>query len=624
MLAFRKMENKRTAIFRSILLNSLGLAMVFYFANSTLSTAKLPWLTIGSTQIDFDIYLDNATWLMLGLVQFISLGVQLFSIKYMEKDSRITTYYAFLNLFIGSMLGLVISGNLLFAFLFWELVGFCSYLLIGFWFDKQSATEAASKAFMVNKVGDSFLLISIGLIYAATGTFEIEAIHTAIIQNPTLGLIPIASFMLFLGSLAKSAQLPLQVWLPDAMEGPTPVSALIHAATMVAAGIFLLARLDFLLTDFTLVCIATIGALTAFLAGYSAVFQWDIKKILAYSTISQLGMMMVAIGIGQSDAALFHLFTHAFFKAALFLIAGALIYYVHHEQDIRKLSEITTSKAFLKIAFLICGASLAGFPLFSGFLSKEVILLSTLEWDSGNTAIDFLIPSLFVVSSLFTVVYLSKIGYYVFFKNKQKGTSHWSTMEVIIAILTILSLALPHSFDLLDATNSTFASYFNIPTTHHHTFGWMVVLVSIALAIMSFLHFKKEKPVSDSIWVKIGFNHFYIDYFITNIISKSITGSRSDESQSKLFKNGLSGLAYKFDSIVLDGFVNAIAYLSVQLAAITAWFDRKVVDGIVNGVSYQINKIGDRLRRLQSGKLQEYLIATVLILIFTVLVATIL
>jgi NADH-quinone oxidoreductase subunit L len=304
---------------------------------------------------------------------------------------------------------------------------------------------------------------------------------------------------------------------------------------------------------------------------------------------------------------------------------------VYHEQDIRKLGTINTNKTFLKITFLICGASLAGLPLFSGYLSKETILLSTISFESGIGAVDFVVPILFISASLFTVIYLSKIAYHVFFKNTEKGNSKWTVMEFTILSLTALSLAIPHSLNILEPSQSIFANYFDLPDLQHHFLGWGIVVLSIVIAFFSFQYFKKEKPASSSIWAKIGFNHFYIDHFYTKILTQGILGfqenneiSQQPKAISYIKKNGLAGLIHKFDVNVIDGIVNLSAYLSVRVGHISAWLDEHIVDGIVNQVAHRINRIGFRLRRLQSGKLQEYLIATILILIFTILVANLL
>ncbi|MFT4735377.1 MAG: NADH-quinone oxidoreductase subunit L, partial [Arcticibacterium sp.] len=278
----------------SIALNLIGLGLASYLIKTFDGPIafEYPWVTFQDTGFSASILVNRLTLLLWGLVQFIALLVQLFSTKYMEKDDRYGQYFAYLNLFVFSMLGLVASGNLLFIFVFWELVGFSSYLLIGFWYKKQSATNASLKAFIINRIGDAGFLIGITLVYVQFQTLELTTLST-IVYEPN-SLLTLTGILLFAGCIGKSAQFPLQVWLPDAMEGPTPVSALIHAATMVAAGIFLLARVDFIFTTDARLFIASIGGITAVLAAYSAIFQQDIKKVLAYSTVSQLGLMVMA------------------------------------------------------------------------------------------------------------------------------------------------------------------------------------------------------------------------------------------------------------------------------------------------------------------------------------------
>ncbi|MDH5599415.1 MAG: NADH-quinone oxidoreductase subunit L, partial [Cyclobacteriaceae bacterium] len=292
---------------------------------------SVQWFSV-SSQFSFEagILIDKYTSIMILIVTSISFLVHLYSLGYMAEDAGIKKYFGFLGLFTFTMLGIVLVNNLFLLFIFWELVGFTSYLLIGFWYEKDSASKASKKAFLVNKIGDAGYLVGLMIVFASFGTFTFTGLEDLVNSSAAqTGLVTWAGLCFFMGTMAKSAQFPLYVWLPDAMEGPTPVSAMIHAATMVAAGVFLLARLEFLLTPDALSVIAVFGAITALLGGYSAINQRDIKKILAFSTISQLGYMVMGIGVGGSSTGMFHLFTHAVFKAGLFLSAGAIIHAMH-------------------------------------------------------------------------------------------------------------------------------------------------------------------------------------------------------------------------------------------------------------------------------------------------------
>ncbi|MFH2030274.1 MAG: NADH-quinone oxidoreductase subunit L, partial [Bacteroidota bacterium] len=309
------------------------------FAFTWIDFGNVPML--GELKIDLGIKLDNLTVIMLFVVNLISMLVHHYSVEYMKGDAKYNRYFAYLGIFTFSMLGIVLTDNILMMYIFWELVGLSSYLLIGFWFEKDSASDAGKKAFIVNRVGDIGMFIGILILFATYQTFSFDAIYEKI----SMGIIPFdsgawltaAGILLFMGAVGKSAQFPLHVWLPDAMEGPTPVSALIHAATMVAAGVYLVARIFVMLTADAMLVIAVVGAFTSFIAATIALTQNDIKKVLAYSTVSQLGYMIMSLGVGAYAFAFFHLVTHAFFKACLFLGSGSVIHAMHHEQDIQKM-----------------------------------------------------------------------------------------------------------------------------------------------------------------------------------------------------------------------------------------------------------------------------------------------
>jgi len=339
------------------------------FSFSWINFGKVPgW---GELNINLGIKLDNITVIMAFVVTLISLLVHIFSIEYMKGDKRYNRYFAYLGIFTFSMLGIVFTDNILGMYIFWELVGLSSYLLIGFWFEKKSAADAGKKAFIVNRIGDIGMFTGILILFFTYHTFNFNDIYSQM----SAGIIPFSSnfwltitgILLFMGAVGKSAQFPLHVWLPDAMEGPTPVSALIHAATMVAAGVYLTLRIFVMLTADAMLVIAVVGTFTSFIAATIAITQNDIKKVLAYSTISQLGYMIMSIGVGAYAFAFFHLVTHAFFKACLFLGSGSVIQSMHHEQDIREMGGLKEKMPITYYSFLISALAISGIPLTSGF-----------------------------------------------------------------------------------------------------------------------------------------------------------------------------------------------------------------------------------------------------------------
>jgi NADH-quinone oxidoreductase subunit L len=415
----------------AMFVNTVIAAFLFFeIGNKEVHHFCFEWINVGNLQVNFGVSIDGLSALFALIVCFISFLVHLFSIEYLRGDSNFEKYFGYLSLFTFSMLGIIFSHNLLQLFVFWELVGFSSYLLIGFWYKNEAAVLANKKAFIVNRVGDVGFLFGICLIFAFSNTLNIVDIQLFInsisvsdsydfhylIQGNVLskGWLILAGLGISSGALAKSAQFPFSIWLPNAMEGPTPVSALIHAATMVAAGIYLLARFTFIFPNEILDFLAILGVLTALLAAISALTQNDIKRVLAYSTISQLGYMVMAIGVRAYDAALFHLLTHAFFKAALFLCAGAIIYSLHKvdtaygikklypqfdEQNMRQMGGMRHKMPFVFWVYTIALCGIIGVPFFTGFLSKDAILMQSFNWAAAKSPMAYLIP----ITALFTV-----------------------------------------------------------------------------------------------------------------------------------------------------------------------------------------------------------------------------
>ena len=412
-------------------------------------TFDFEWLTVGNdTVINFGFVLDPLTGVMAAMVTFVGLLIFIYSAGYMKEDERMARFFCYLSLFAAGMLGLVLVNNLLLLFMCWEIVGVASYLLISFWFHKPEAAAAGKKAFIVTRIGDMGFLIGILLAFKTTGTLTLYDGGQGLLELPigatALGLKASAmiSLLLFMGAVGKSGQLPLHVWLPDAMEGPTPVSALIHAATMVAAGVFLVARtMPLFENGGTLPVVAWTGAITALIAAFIALGQYDIKRILAYSTVSQLGLMMVGLGVGGVAVGMFHLLTHAFFKALLFLGAGSIIHGCHEEQDIRKMGGIWKSMRMTSIAYLCGTAALVALPFVtSGYYSKDQILAAA--WEEPLMRPVFWIAA---AASLLTAVYMTRQCLYVF-AGEYRGckTPHESpvTMTTPLVILALFALGM--------------------------------------------------------------------------------------------------------------------------------------------------------------------------------------
>src|SRR4051794_3747287 len=379
------------------------------FSEPTYGT-NFEWLTIGDLHLTAGFEVNQLNALMLFIVSLVSFLVHTYSKGYMQGDERFPVFYAYLGLFTFAMLGLVLSPNLLQTYIFWELVGVGSFLLIGFYFYKEEAKQAAKKAFIMTRIGDVGLLIGMILLFWQVGSFEYDEIFQAVDQGMISGgTITLTAILIFIGAMGKSGQFPLHTWLPDAMEGPTPVSALIHAATMVAAGVYLVASLFplFIASETALMTVAVVGAITAIFAASIALVQKDIKRVLAYSTVSQLGYMMLALGSAGYVAGVFHLTTHAFFKALLFLAAGSVIHAVH-TQDMEKMGGLWKKLPKTGFLFLIGTMAISGVPLLSGFFSKDEILIST--WNAGHPVLF----TLAVITAFLTAFYMFRLFFMVF------------------------------------------------------------------------------------------------------------------------------------------------------------------------------------------------------------------
>ncbi len=562
---------------------------------------------------------NYAAWLLF-VVQFVALMVLIYSIEYKKNDAHYHRYFSFLGLFIFAMNGLIVSNNLLIIFIFWELMGFASYLLIGFWYDKPKAASASKKAFLVNKVADVFFLIGILIIWASLGNLDITQILKSIEINGTIpSSVSIAGFCIFLGCMGKSAQFPMQVWLPDAMEGPTPVSALIHAATMVAAGVYLMINITFMCSISTLQCITVIGCVTAVSGAISAMSQCDIKRVLAFSTISQLGVMMVAIGLNSPEAAFFHLFTHAFFKAGLFLSAGSVIHIMHHahdalpigpnkyhydKQDIRNMGGLLKIIPFSSICFIICSLALVGLPLFSGFSSKgAIVTLSYINLINGNF-LDFMVFLCLLITAFLTAFYVFKTIFRTFFgelkiknlleKHQIKLHENGILILISISILAIMSLQFnPLVMQLYDGLTlfSENANDYELKTEI------LVLLVILSAIIFCYVLFKKNIMLRTKIprWLfSASYQHFFLDNFIAKyIVTPTLITSK--------------GILW-FENDVLDKFVKYLSISQVIFANIIAFLDKFLVDGFVNVLIGGVRGFSYGIKTFQKGKIQIYIL----------------
>lgn len=607
------------------------------------------WFRIGEKTFTIGILLNNLTVLMLFIVCIVALPVHIYSRAYMKGDPGLHRYWMYLSLFCFAMLGLCISKNILVSYIFWELVGFASYLLIGFWFTKESAAQANKKAFLINRIGDLGFLIGIAAVFTSFGTLDLVELFgkEGLIYSEfdkDSGLMTLAGLGFFLGAMAKSAQFPLHIWLPDAMEGPTSVSSLIHAATMVAAGVFLLCTIFPLFNDTVLLLITIIGTITATLAAYFAAGQYDIKRVLAFSTISQLGYMMAAVGIGAWDAALFHLATHAFFKCLLFLCAGAVIHEIAHAktvarldfdpQDLRNMGGLRKYMPKTFVLMSIASLALAGFPLTSGFLSKDAIVIATFEWAFHKGGAYFIVPILLVLVSIITAFYIGRLIFKAFMGESRlpepaESNIHEAPKQMLYPMyfLAICSLFFVFSINPISYHQAGILSGFSVNYTFKeiHSLHLFIPLTLTATALISWIigyrwYVLNKYPLNaESGWIKAETNQLGINDFINNTIVKAtLIISRASVWLDKYIVEGLvnsaskgtlylSKIATLLDRHLVDGFVMAIRNLTIGLSRVAAWWDKHIVDGIVNTIAGLAYYLGHLLRWVQNGRIQNYL-----------------
>ena len=546
------------------------------------------WLPVGSLHIDMALLADPLSITMALFITGIGTLIHLYAIGYMHGDPKFSKFFLYLNLFVFSMLMLVLGENLLVTFLGWEGVGACSYFLISFWHTRDSAATAGKKAFVTNRVGDWGMMVAMFLAFSSVGTLSYAGINSAA-EGGKLAAVTATgiAMMLFVGACGKSAQLPLYIWLPDAMEGPTPVSALIHAATMVTSGVFLLTRMSPVLhASYPWLgdVIATVGALTALFAATIAVAQTDIKKVLAYSTVSQLGFMFLAIGSGAYVAAIFHMVTHAFFKALLFLGSGSVIHGMHHEQDMRKMGALRKLMPITGFTFIIGWLAIAGIPPFAGFWSKDEILLAAF----ANNRLLWLIG---VVTALLTAYYMTRQVIMVFFgearwhdhaeENGAHGdhTPHESPWTMVTPLVVLAGLSIVGGALQLPFSHSTkFLEHWLEPVIHHsevsisdtwaYSNKWLLLVVAVLVAVSGVV-------ASIAVYAKGKF---------------------------KIIEPKILADAWRYDAAVsaIVGGPGRAAFGGV------AAFDAKVIDGAVNGIGTEVRATSGILRKIQSGLVRSY------------------
>ena len=531
------------------------------FAHSASYAAQITWIDVaGALKVPIALTLDALSRTMVLLVSGVGALIHIYSLGYMRDDHGKSRYFAALSLFMFAMLGIVLASNFVMLFIFWELVGFTSYVLIGHWFYRDAAADAANKAFITTRIGDFGFMIGILMIWTSTGSIvfaEIAPRMSGLTSYPTF--LMIVALLIFCGAVGKSAQFPLHVWLPDAMEGPTPISALIHAATMVAAGVYMLVRVAFIIqaSQTALVIVAWIGTLTAVMAALIATQQDDIKRILAYSTLSQLGYMIMAVGLASSEAAMFHLFTHAFFKALLFLAAGSVIVMLHHEQNIWKMGGLSKKLPITFVTFGVGALALIGCPPFSGFFSKDAILALAYEHNMPIFAV-----ALF--TAFLTAFYVIRMLVIAFFGNPRSDIARESRESPPVMIMPLILLAL---LAMLGGFGFFARNFLALPVENHiaSVVPALAVIALIAGSGLAVAIYRQQE--TDPVDVKLLRHKFYFDEFYSWLIH----------------------------------------WTQELLARVAAFVDRWIIDaGAVGGGSRGTWGVGALLRLLQVGNLQGY------------------
>jgi NADH-quinone oxidoreductase subunit L len=590
------------------------------------------WMHIGGLDIDIAFWLDPLSMIMTLIITGVGGLIHIYSIGYMHDEKSYWRFFGWLNLFTFAMLTLVLGDNLWLMFVGWEGVGLCSFALIGFWYTVIANSTAGNKAFIVNRVGDLAFVIAIYALFQGLGSIGHPTLVTreiakyapmlAGVKMPYGGweVVGFSTLLMFIGATGKSAQIPLYVWLPDAMAGPTPVSALIHAATMVTAGIYMVARLNFLfsMAPATMTVIAVVGGLTAFLAATIGLAQNDIKKVLAYSTVSQLGYMFAAVGVGAYAAGVFHLMTHAFFKACLFLGSGSVIHAMGGEQDMRKMGGLRHKMPITFLTFLAATLAISGIPPFAGFMSKDEIIWQA--YAHGHIFVWLLLQG----GAALTVFYMFRQVYMTFFgefrgTHEQEHHLHESppSMSYVLIVLGVLSVVgglgnIPEFIVSWKPFEEFLDPVFSSPVTRtvieshirSHSIEAGFALITFALVVAGWyfadLMYRQQKldperftSIGDGVLYDLVFNKYYVDEIYDRVFVQP-------------YLMATRGLAW-FDLHIIDGVVNFAAVVVLFLAWLSGLFDHYIVDGLVNAAADVTLDMGSRMRRLQTGSINGYL-----------------
>jgi NADH-quinone oxidoreductase subunit L len=621
---------------------AFALALQAFFTLKGLDPGKrflidnlFPWITLGSLKVDMAFVVDPLSAVMILIVTGVGGLIHIYATGYMHEDKSFWRFFAYLNLFMAAMLTLVLGDNLLVMFVGWEGVGLCSYALIGFWYTDHANARAGNKAFIVNRVGDFGFVLGMFLLFWSldaqghgTLTFREMVKWASSLQGQEIwgiSVVTLATLLLFVGATGKSAQIPLFVWLPDAMAGPTPVSALIHAATMVTAGVYMTARMNvfFSMAPETLNVIAVVGVATALVAATIALTQNDIKKVLAYSTVSQLGYMFIGIGVGGYAAAIFHLMTHAFFKACLFLGAGSVIHAMHHEQDMRKMGGLKQYMPLTFVTFFVSVLAIAGFPPLAGFFSKDEILW--LAFSGHHEVVWFLA----LVGAGLTAFYMFRQLFMVFFgecraDHHTREHLHESPNVMTLPLVVLAAGAVVAGWIGLPAVfgGSQFAHWLEPVIAHgeHHgshaaELGLMGLSIGVATGglLVAYLMYYRG-ALSPEPFVRLAGGFFY------RLFERKWY---FDEVYQVVFVNGallLARMFSLFDQYVVDGIVNSSAALTRFVSWLNGLFDNYIIDGIVNAIANITFWAGNKFRRFQTGNINSYLYGILIAIALAVIV----
>jgi NADH-quinone oxidoreductase subunit L len=599
-------------------------------------TAPWTWASFGPFPIQMGLMVDNLTAMMLFVVTLVSFCVQLYSSAYFEaSEPRIPRFYAAINLFTTGMLGLVLADNLFLLLVCWEIMGLCSYLLIGHWYEQSWPRMGQIKAFLTTRVGDVGMMVGIWVIFMYTHTLTWEGLaHTipelmsgkdpAVVAGLALGGI-----LLFTGAMGKSAQFPLHTWLPDAMAGPTPGSALIHAATMVAAGVYLVGRAFMVFGNVSpgvLAFIAFIGAFTSVFAASIATLRWDIKEVLAYSTISQLGYMIMALGLGGWAAGNFHMMTHAFFKALLFLAAGSIIHAHSHNQEMHKMGGLRHKIPVTFAAWMIGYLALSGFPGFSGFFSKDELLLAAWTWQApAGLEWASKLPFIMALTTAFlTAYYMTRATYLAFFGTPRDqhlyDHAHESPKAMTIPLIILAVPALLSGWLWFHSESLLFLErFFHLPGVEHvipagaaGAVTAMATTAGLGGIAVGLILYAVVKPQTRAGWIRAGKpiytlvrNKYYVDELYDLVaIQGTLAASR---------------VISWFDGAVVDGLVNLVGTIGMAIADASAWFDRNVIDFLVTMWADIARSAGAGLRRISTGYVQQYMLTFIVVIVASVL-----